>query len=215
MSPSAPKLLDLRPPLALSQAVLRSSPALAAFALAACLESLALAFLPLGIAASATRAEALRAEVHWLLAIAIQLVLVLQVRRWRSLLRPLSDPHLGLILLLSSVFAMAVALVGLTLLELGLGWAPGVELPGLLPALLGAALLGTTLSFTRLDGIGLSAAFLALCWIVPALGTPATGSVDLGPKGLALPPWTADRFLPMLIPQLLAIGYVCLERARR
>ena len=203
------------PALSIAGSVLLARGTLALLFVAVSVHLSARILLPLGIAASQTRTQAIDSELRLFVFGALALLVLLRSARWRHVLVGLGAPQM-------------VSIVCLSDLCIHLIWCALVAIPGTL--LFGAsalpdwgalgdsfwlASLAGILSLSRLEPRALASAFLLLAWWVPALGLPDCAPGTVFPAGIHHPPWSAGGFLPMLVPQLLALGYVGLERAQR
>jgi hypothetical protein len=75
--------------------------------------------------------------------------------------------------------------------------------------------LAGILGLARLAPRTLGLVFVIFAWWVPVLITHDQANATGLARGISHPVWSAEGILPMLVPHLLAMGYVCLERAQR
>jgi hypothetical protein len=179
------------------------------------LHLVAQALLPLGIAASEIGATDLTGELRTLLFVGLGLLVLLRVPAWRSLLAGAGSLSRAAIVCLSLLYLHLIGAVCLTLEAYALSprsvrWDWGAIADSLwLSSLVGI------LSLSRLEPRALGFSYLLLSWWVPVLGTTGHVGVHDAAKAISLPPWSADGLLPMLVPQLLALSFVCLAKAAR
>jgi hypothetical protein len=179
------------------------------------LDLLARSALPFGIAASHARADELGRESRVLLFGTITLLTLLRASRWRPILHGLGDLGVAATVCLSALYLDCIAHLSVGSLDALLFRAdPRPEWLELGAGVWLATLAGI-LALSRLEPRALGLVFLLLAWWVPVLGLPGPdGGGALG-EGISRTPWSAEGILPMLVPHLWAVGYVCLERAQR
>ena len=179
------------------------------------LDLLARSALPFGMAASRARADDLGRESQVLLFGCIALLVLMRAARWKPVLHGLGDVGLLATVCLSALYLDFVChfiVGGLDALMFRSDVRP--DLLELGAALWLAALAGI-LSLARLEARGLGFLFLLLAWCVPVLTLPNPEAGGALGAGISHAPWSVGGFLPMLVPHLWALGYVCLERAQR
>ena len=183
----------------------RSPTALTALVAAVLLDLLARGLLPLAIAASNTRGVEIGTEIRSLVLGGLTLMALLRCSRWAGALRVQSGTERVLIVGLSAVYLHVFGLLALTVPE----WLLGLRSPApsheWLLISLWLASLGGILALARLELAALGLLFTALAWWVPVVVH----------SGIPHAAWSTDRILSMLVPQLLGLGYVCLERVHR
>jgi hypothetical protein len=173
------------------------------------------ALLPLGIASSATGAIDLSSELRGLLFLSTALLLLARIGQWGIAMRGLGDHERVVIVVLSGLYIHLFVAVAL--------WIPeGLLFGGWIPPdwrLLGESLwltsLAGILAQSRLEPRSLGLLYLLLAWFVPTLCMPVPLELLTSAKGIPLRAWSAEGILPMLVPPLLALGYVSVERAQR
>jgi hypothetical protein len=189
----------------LARETARSPAALALLVAALLLDLLARALLPLAIAASSTRGVEVGAEIRMLLFGGLTLLALNRFARWTSALQAQVTGERFFIFLLSGSYLHLFGLAAFAATE----WLLGMHSPALrgewLLASLWLSTLGGVLALARLENLAHGLLFLALAWWVPALIH----------AGIPHAPWSADGILSMLVPQLLGLGYVSLERVHR
>lgn len=199
----------LRPAWLQARQTLASRGGLALFVGFAGIDLLARSALPFGIAASHARADEIGRESRLLFFGGLTLLVLLRAARWRPVLRGLGGVGTASTVCLSALYlgcigALTVNLLGALLFRADAlpGWAE-------LGAAIWIASLAGILALSRLEPLALALVYLMLAWWVPVLVLP-------GPEaGISATPWSVVGFLPMLVPHLWAVGYVCLERAQR
>jgi hypothetical protein len=204
-----------RPAWLLAREVLVRPGTLALLAGTAGLAVLTRSLQPLGIAASRMRGAELDAELGLLLHGALALLVLVRAAHWRRLLHGFGATRLFVIVactcldldLIGTLFTFlpsAVLFPGSALLS----WRAVAE------ALWFASLAGI-LALSRLEARILGLSFLLLVAWVPVFGILDASALGRIAPGIPPPAWSADESLPMLIPLLLALGYVCCERVQR
>jgi hypothetical protein len=204
-----------RPAWLLAREVLVRPGTLALLAGSALLAVLARSMQPLGIAASRMRAAELDAELGLLLYGALALLVLVRAAHWRRILHGFGAARLFVIVTctcfyLDLIGSLFTSIPGIVLFSgsAPLSWRSAVE------ALWCSSLAGI-LALSRLEARILGLSFLLLVAWVPVFGIQhAPGLGGIAP-GIPPPAWSADESLPMLIPLLLALGYVCCERVQR
>lgn len=143
------------------------------------------------------------------------LVLLLDASRGEAMLRTVGRSDLAFIVFLSAIYLQFFCVLGFSVPEFFRTGASASLDGQLMVEMLWLGSLGAILALGRLETRALAVAFVLLAWWMPVLGAPeAVGSI-FGTKSRTHSAWSADGLLPMLIPQLLALGFVCLERWRR
>ena len=179
------------------------------------LELLARAALPFGVAASHARADQVASETRLVLAGCVTLLVLLRASRWKPVLHGLGDFGAAATVCISALYLDCICFVidGAldVLLFRGKPQIHGTELG----AAVWLATLAGILALSRLESRVLGLGFLLLAWWVPVLGLPGPGAEGVLGQGICGAPWSAERILPMLVPHLWAVGYVCLERTQR
>ncbi len=205
----------LRPARMLTSRTLVSRGGLAFLIGVVALDLLARSILPFGIAASQTSAEGLGRELRLLLFGGLTLLVLVRAARWRPILRGSGAPSVVFIVSLSGLYLVCIGYAFAALPDrLLFGRNPEIEWLEVGAAIWLATLAGI-LALSRLDPRPLGSAFVLLGWWVPVLGLPIPVAAGAVGEGMSRTPWSADGILPMLVPHLLAVGYVCLERAQR
>jgi len=205
----------LRPAWLLARQTLASRAGLALLVGFVGLDLLARSALPFAVAASHARADEIGRESRLLLFGCITLLALLRASRWRPVLLGLGDLGLVATVCLSALYLDCIVHLVVGSLD-GLlfradprpGWME-------LGASIWLATLAGILALSRLEPRALGLVFLLLAWWVPVLGLPAPDAAGALGEGIPPTPWSAGGFLPMLVPHLWAVGYVCLERAQR
>jgi hypothetical protein len=209
------RAFTLRPAWLLARQTLASRGGLAILVGIIGLELLARYALPFGVAASHARADQIASESRLLLAGCVTLLVLLRAARWRPAIQGLGDLGIATTVGLSAIYVVFIcwSIVG-AIDALLLRTTPQLHGAELVAATWLATLAGV-LALSRLDSRALGLGFLLLAWWVPVLGLPVPGAGGaLGP-GICGAPWSVERILPMLVPHLWAVGYVCLERTQR
>lgn len=179
------------------------------------IDLLARSALPFGIAASRTRAGEVGLELRLLMFGALTLLLLVRTRRWRAALPGLAPASLSIIVCLSGVYLAVIGSLSAAIVDRLLGAGLPVAVWTQAGAAIWLATLAGILASSRLEPRSLGLLFLLLAWWVPVLVLPAAETGAAIGQGISRAPWSADGFLPMLVPHLWALGYVCLERAQR
>jgi hypothetical protein len=205
----------LRPAWILARETTTARATWALLATAVAFELLAQGALRVALAGTAIEPMRVSAEVRWMALAAATLLLLLRVERWKALLGASGSRHRVGIVFLSALYLQCFVLLavgvsswmrragvlGIDLLSIGrIAW---------------LACLAALLALTTFDGRSLTVAFLLLAWCVPVLGFPEASGGISSAKAMTRAAWSADGILPMLVPLLLALGLVCLERWRR
>lgn len=204
-----------RPAWLLTREVLATRASVALLAGAAGLSVVARALQPLGISASRTRADELACELGLLLCGCLTLLVLVRSAHWRAVLEGFGTARLFVIIILTVLYLDVISQIVVAVPNGILFSSP----PALGPRSAGEALwlssLAGILALSRLEARTLGLSFLLLAAWVPVFGTgdPARAlgvSAGVSDGGLSV-----DVILPMLVPHLLALGYVCLERVQR
>jgi hypothetical protein len=214
-SARGPTASVFRPAWLLARETLLARGTLALLGGALVLDLLERSWLPIGIATSQTRGGEVGSELRLLLFGALTLLLLLRAARWGALLRGLDPMSRVCIVLLSGLYLHMLCVLVVAMPEallFGRHLATDWNLVG---ASIWLTSLAGILALSRLGPRTLGLAFLLLAWWVPVLGMPGPVCADAVARGISHPPWSADGILPMLVPQLLALGYVSLERVQR
>jgi hypothetical protein len=205
----------LRPAWVLTREVLRTRTTIAVLVAALALDLFARWSLRWTLADGGDSEARLTPELRWLLASVLALMLLLRSERWRPLLRGLSSTSVYVVVFLSCVYLQCFCLLVLSIPTLARGAGYELLARGAVGELCFLGSLTGLLALTRLDSRALAVVFALLAWCVPLLGYPEQSGSISGTIPMTRSPWTADGILPMLVPQLLALGFVCLERWRR
>ncbi len=180
-----------------------------------CVDLFARSALPFGIATSRTSALELKLEVRLLLFGCLALLVLLRAHRWRAAIQGVGHADLACIVALSVAYVHCIGSFSFVVIDQLLGVSPaGLSWTQVVAAIWLATLSGI-LACSRLEPRSLGLLFLLLAWWVPILGLPAAATGAAIGQAISCAPWSADGFLPMLVPHLWAVGYVCLERAQR
>ena len=179
------------------------------------LEFLARSALPFGIATSHARADQVASESRMLLAGCVTLLVLLRASRWRPHLHGLGEFGVAVTVCLSAVYLDGICYVASGAFDALLFRAKPQFHGAELGVALWLATLAGILALSRLESRTLGLGFLLLAWWVPVLGLPGPGAGGTLVQGICCAPWSAGRILPMLVPLLWAVGYVCLERTQR
>jgi hypothetical protein len=170
---------------------------------------------PLGLVASSSKGQEPYHGLRWALLGWLTLLILVRAASWGTLLRGLGNLERVAIVAVSGCYLHCIGLMVLAvpdaLLDGGIRRVDGRMVGDSLTLTSLAAIL----TLSRLDPRTLGSLFVVLAWCVPALCMPEPAEALSVAKGISIPPWSADGILPMLVPQLLALGYVSLERAQR
>jgi hypothetical protein len=204
-----------RPAWLLAREVLGRPGTLSLLAGSAGIAVLARSLQPLGIAASRMRGAELDAELRWLLYGALALLVLVRAAHWRRLLHGFGPARLFAIITCTCLYLDLIGYVITYLTSLVffpssavLSWRSAAE------ALWFSSLAGI-LALSRLEARILGLSFLLLVAWVPVFGILQPSGLGGIATGIPPPASIADESLPMLIPLLLALGYVCCERVQR
>jgi len=205
----------LRPAWLLARQTLASRGGLALLVGFIGIDLLARSALPFGIAASHARADELGRESRLLLFGCLTLLVLLRASRWRPVLHGLGDLGVVRTVCLSALYLGCIGHLVVGSLDALLFRADlRPDWLGLGAAVWLASLAGI-LALSRLEPRALALVFLMLAWWVPVLGLPGPEAGAAGGAGISFTPWSVGGILPMLVPHLWAVGYVCLERTQR
>jgi hypothetical protein len=204
-----------RPAWVLTRELCLAPAALALVASALLVDVLARTLLPLGIASSATRGTDVSAELRQLLFVGIALLLLVRVAHWGMAFRCLSGTEKWCIVIVSGLYLHLLVAILLAIPDRLLFRTPLEPAGRILSESLWLTCLAGILAQSRLDARNLGLLFLLLAWFVPTLCMPLPAEPFAAAKGLPLAAWSAEGFLSMLVPQLLALGYVSVEDAQR
>ena len=205
----------LRPAWVLAREVLRARTTWAVLVAALALDLLARWSLRWTLSGGGESEARLAPELRWMLASVLALMLLLRTERWRPLFRGQTQASSYLIVLLSCLSLQCFGLVVLGIPALARGAGHELLARGVVGEFCFLGSLTGLLALTRLDSRALAVVFALLAWCVPLLGYPEQSESISGTIPMTRSPWTVDGILPMLVPQLLALGFVCLERWRR
>jgi len=199
----------------LAREVLVSRGTLALLAVVVGLDLVARTLLPLGIATSSNHVAELGLELRLVLFATLALLTQLRMARWRIALPGIHFVEPIAIVIISGLYlhlllGCVVVLPARLLFRESVGISFGAVGESLwLSSLAGILTLGRHAPRT------LGLAFLLLAWWVPILGRlPPTEPLALA-SGISQPAWSAGGILPMLVPHLLAVAYVSLDRVQR
>jgi hypothetical protein len=204
-----------RPAWLLAREVLVRPGTLALLAGAAGLALLARSLQPLGIAASRMRGAELDAELGLLLYGSLALLVLVRAAHWRRLMHGFGPSRLFVIITCTCIYLDVIGSLFVYLPSWALFPGSGpISWRSAVLALWFSSLAGI-LALSRLEARILGLSFMLLVAWVPVFGIlHPSGPGQIAP-GIPPPAWSADEFLPMLTPLLLALGYVCCERVQR
>jgi hypothetical protein len=204
-----------RPAWLLTRELCLAPATLTLLAIALLIDVLARTLLPLGIASSVTRGIDLSAELRQLLFVGIALLLLVRVAHWGVAFRCLAGADKLCIVVVSGLYLHLLAAALLAIPDVLLFRGPLEPAGRILSESLWLTCLCGILAQSRLEARSLGLLFLLLAWFVPTLCMPLPAEPLAAAKGLPLAAWSAEGFLSMLVPQLLALGYVSVEGAQR
>src|SRR5689334_10784664 len=200
-----------RPAWLLAREVLRRRGTLALLAGGVCASVLARSLQPLGISASRLRGTELDAELMRLVFGALSLLVLVRATHWRRLMHGFGTLRLFAIVCASGFYLHCIVCLCVSLPNMVL-FAAGPPAPWSLMALsLWLSTLAAILALSRLEPRILGLSFLLLVAWVPVFGIPRQAAAGALATGIPPGAWSADEFLPMLTPHLLALGYLCCE----